>query len=476
MKKLLTFSVLAMISLATAGVGKAAADVRAHGAKGDGKTDDSDAIQKAVADADGAVTFGKGTYRLTRTIVIDLDTVGFTSLSGDGTAQIRMEGAGPAFKFIGTHAGTAAPESIKPNVWERQRTPMVGGLEIVGAHAEADGIEASGTMQLTVTRTVIREARHGIRLSGRNRNVLIADCHLYHNRGIGLFLDDVDLHQINVSASHISYNAQGGIVSLKGAVRNLHISGCDIESNMSPENPPTANVLIDATGSASGTAEVAITGCTLQHNSNAPDSANIRIIGQGNPTPEQPLVRWGHVTITGNVLSDVYVNVHLRHVRGVVLTGNTFWMGVEHDLLVEESSNIVVGPNIFDRNPKYQHGTAPVSKGGVHFRRVGDATLSGLHLNGIQRKAAAVHLQQCDRVNVTNLTILDSDRAGVLLDRVSRSRVSGCLIRDDREGAPPSASIRAKDGRQNVIVDNVLSRAAEVEGGNAVVRDNTVTD
>jgi len=56
----------------------------------------------------------------------------------------------------------------------------VTGLEIVGAHAEADGISAQGTMQLTITRVVVREARHGIRLHDRNRNVLISDCHLYH--------------------------------------------------------------------------------------------------------------------------------------------------------------------------------------------------------------------------------------------------------------------------------------------------------
>ncbi|MGH7959651.1 MAG: hypothetical protein ACREH8_21935 [Opitutaceae bacterium] len=35
-------------------------------------------------------------------------------------------------------------------------------------------------------------------------------------------------------------------------------------------------------------------------------------------------------------------------------TGNTFWMGFAHDLLVEDSSNVVVGPNNLDRNPRYE--------------------------------------------------------------------------------------------------------------------------
>ena len=33
-------------------------------------------------------------------------------------------------------------------------------------------------MQLTVTRTVIRKALHAIHLVRRNRNVIVADCHL----------------------------------------------------------------------------------------------------------------------------------------------------------------------------------------------------------------------------------------------------------------------------------------------------------
>ncbi|MGH7944064.1 MAG: glycosyl hydrolase family 28-related protein [Opitutaceae bacterium] len=146
-----------------------AADVTSHGAKGDGRADDTDPIQRAV-DAGGRVHFPTGTFRLTRAVKIDLDKTGFVALTGDGTARIVMAGAGPAFQFIGTHDNSAAPGTFKPNVWERQRTPRVDGLEIVGAHPEADAIAAAGTMQLTITHVVVREARHAIRLHQRNRN------------------------------------------------------------------------------------------------------------------------------------------------------------------------------------------------------------------------------------------------------------------------------------------------------------------
>src|SRR4051794_37714966 len=166
--------------------------VRDFGAVGDGKADDTDAIQRAIDEGDGQVRLPTGVYRLTRPLRIDLDRVGFTAIDGGGTARLLMEGAGPALRFVGTHEGSAAPNEFKPEGWDRQRAPQANAPEIVGNHAEACGIEADGTMQLTLTRVLIRHTRHAIRLARRNRNVLIADCHLYENRGIGIFYDDVN--------------------------------------------------------------------------------------------------------------------------------------------------------------------------------------------------------------------------------------------------------------------------------------------
>src|SRR5436190_9995000 len=253
--------------------------LRDFGAKGDGESDDTAAIQQAVDSGMGDIVFPKGVYKVTKTVTIDLDKTGFTSLVGDGTARIMMAGSGPAFHFIGTHEGSAAPSSFKPNVWEKQRMPMVRGLEIVGANEEADGIEATGVMELTITETQLRELRHGVHLTTRNRNILLSACHIYHNRGCGVFYDHVNLHQSNIAGCHISYNAGGGVVFRGGAVRNVHIGTCDIESNMSKDSPPAANVLIDCTDGS--TAEVAITGCTLQHNNMSEGSANIRVLGAG---------------------------------------------------------------------------------------------------------------------------------------------------------------------------------------------------
>ncbi|HND54832.1 MAG TPA: glycosyl hydrolase family 28-related protein, partial [Pirellulaceae bacterium] len=273
-------------------------NVRQLGAVGDGQTDDTSAIQRAIES--GVAYLPTGTFRITRTLEIDLGKLGFSAVVGDGTARLLMDGPGPAIRFRGTHGGTADPATVQDAVWARERNPLVDGIEIVGGHAEADGIEAIGTMQLTISRVAVRRARHAVRLVQRNRNALIANCHFYDNRGCGVFYDHVNLHQSNINGCHISYNRGGGVVVRGGDVRNIQISGCDIEGNMGVDQPPTANVLLDC---SDGTvAEVAIAGCTIQHEANSPESANIRILGTGTVVRrgEPQKFNCGHVTIADN--------------------------------------------------------------------------------------------------------------------------------------------------------------------------------
>ena len=444
-------------------------NVKSLGALGDGVQDDAPALIRALEKGVSDLYFPKGFYRLGQPLVFNLAKTGFASVTGDGTASLLMEAEGPALAFVGSHEGTAAPNTVKPQIWTNERTPMVSGIEIVGRHALADGIKAVGTMQLLVSKVTVHDARHAVHLATRNRNVIIADSNLYNNRGIGVFLDAVNLHQINVVNSHISYNAGGGIVSHGGNVRNLQIGACDIEGNHHGEGPPSANIWLDSTGGSIG--EVAITGCTVQHTSKAPDSANIRIQGGGlDPSLERregrPFTKEGNITIGNNVFSDVQVNVEIRNARGVTVTGNTFWEGFQHDLLVQDSSHVVVSGNNFDRNPRYLvNGFANAEHNGVVFRGCADSSFTGNVVAGVRARPAAVEFSDCIRMQISNNSVLDSDGSALLLKNLQRSVVIGNILRDDRSRNPQAGSLpeqapvslKIEGGSANLIQSNAVS-------------------
>jgi hypothetical protein len=194
-------------------------------------------------DQGGHVEIPAGTHRITEPLVIDLAETGWISASGHGVARLVMAGPGPAIRILGPHDGTANPQTVNPNVWEQERMPLIDGIEIIGAHPEANGIEAKGTMQLTVSRVNLRQLQHGIHLVDRNRNILISESHIYENHGIGIYLDDVNLHQINVSHCHSGDSAGGGIVKRRGEVRGVRGDTCDLGKSVGgPDSTPTDNI------------------------------------------------------------------------------------------------------------------------------------------------------------------------------------------------------------------------------------------
>ncbi|HAL71241.1 MAG TPA: hypothetical protein DCP71_05650 [Verrucomicrobiales bacterium] len=324
-------------------------------------------------------------------------------------------------------------------------------------------------MQVTFHRLVVSKCRHGIRLTPRNRNVLISDCHLYDNSGIGVFLDNLNLHQINIVGSHISYNRGGGVVSRGGNVRNLHIGTCDIEGNHHADSPPSANVELDSTGGSIG--EVAIVGCTLQHTSKAPGSANIRILGAGtDPSLERKMgrahTREGNVTISANVFSDVRVNIEVKESRGVVISGNTFWEGFEHDIVAENCEHLIVSSNNFDRNPRYLvNGFQNSENNGLVFKNCADSSITSNIIAGVMRKRAAVEILGGRRLMISNNSILDCDSIGLLLEGVEGSLVSDNIIRDDRAADVKSKepSLVVTDGNDNQIGSNLLGNGKKVQ-------------
>jgi parallel beta-helix repeat protein len=419
-------------------------NIKDFGVKGDGQTDDGEAICKAISESDGFLFFPRGNYLLTKPIEIELSSSGCMGIYGGGAAKLIMAGSGPAIRLIGTHKGTADPGSVSEIVWQKERMPIVNGLEIMGAHPEADGIELEYTMETLLSDLFIHKCRHGVHFIKRNRNPIISSCYIYHNKGCGVYFEGVNLHQVNIADSHISYNAGGGIKIVNSEIRNLQICGNDIEYNYDLEAEESADVWINTQNGS--IREGAIVGNTIQA-SPSPGGANIRMIGQSKEIAHKV----GLFSISGNLISSQKTNIHLKYSRGIVISGNTFFSGHEHSIHAEDSSNIVIGTNIFDHNPDYSKDTLD----GLLFEHCSGCTLNGFHFSDTKAEAVVL-LRDCSEINISGCQILNPQNIGVLLENVRNCRVSNCIILDKREPKIMQEAVKMVGGDNNVISDNLV--------------------
>ena len=220
---------------------------------------------------------------------------------------------------------------------------------------------------------------------------------------------------------------------------------------MGPKVPSTANILIDSRGSAKGVAEIAITGCTIQHTWKGPGGANIRVIGDsGEPVDGEG--RKGNIAIANNVLSDTQTNIHLRNVRGATVTGNTMWRSSERSLLIEGSRAVVIGSNVMGRNPRYSTKNRPLEKNAILIRDSEDIVYNANVLTGTLGAPAGLQVENSRRVNITDNTITDCDGPEIHLKNVTFSRVSDCILTDSRADEP---NIKITGGNRIQLKDNL---------------------
>lgn len=420
------------------------------GARGDGTTDDTAALTHALQRGDGHVVFPRGDYRITRPLYIPLPQQGRLAISGSGgTARILMEGAGPALHLVGSHRRTAHPQDFQETVWELERFPTVGDLEIVGRHEQADGIRVEGAMQPTFRGLLLRRCRHGIHLTNRARNVLIADCHIYHNRGIGIFLDRINLHQTNIHGNHISYCARGGIVVAGSEIRNIQICSNDIEYNHDLKADSSNDVLFDC---REGTVrEGTLTGNTIQA-VRTPGGANVRFLGaKDHPNAV------GLFAITGNLIGSQSRALDLHACRAVTITGNSIYSGYLQALWLEDSEHVVVAGNTIDHNPEYR-GT---STDQVVLRNCRHVAVSGTLLQHTREATepvtTSIDVRGCTDVSLTGVQIHHARTHAVTLTDCTRVRIAGCTLR----GKPGDATYRGPlrfegTNRQLMLTDNYM--------------------
>jgi parallel beta-helix repeat protein len=441
-------------------------NIRDFGATGDGKSDDTAALQQAVARCpSGVLVFPAGDFRITKTIEIKGAQRGRLSLLGQGVGRVIMAGPGPAFRFSGSHTGSADPTSVKPIVWQKERMPLIDALEIVGDHAEADGVEFVQTMQPTLRSVLIRQVRHGVHLVKRNRNLLLDSCHIYQCAGVGVFLDRVNLHQAIIHGCHISYCKGGGIKIAGSEIRNLHITGNDIEYNYDVKAKESADVWIDITEGS--VREGSIVSNTIQAKV-SPGGANLRFSG---PADINKVGLW---TITGNHISNQTVNVHLKNCRGVVLTGNSLCLGQNRNILVEGGRHIVIGPHSLDHNPDYKGSTTD----GITLRDCDGCIVTGVVVEsssaGSKKHGGSIEVLDSRETAILGCSVFEPGYRGIYVANSRNTRIADCTVMERNGAGKMLAAIEIAGKspgsvvRGNIIgkgsVGDIIARGAAVEG------------
>jgi hypothetical protein len=295
--------------------------------------------------------------------------------------------------------------------------------------------------------------RNGIRLHQRNRNVLISHCHIYFNTGIGIFLDEVNLHQINIASNHISYNRLGGIRIEASEVRNLQITGNDIEYNNhrahKTEPAPTAEIYIDTTADGASVNEVTVASNTIQA-TESPGGANIRILEK--PNESRPPGLW---TITGNIIGSQENNVHLTGCHGVVISGNCIYSCANRNLLIEQSDHITIGSNSFRRH-------TPAAHTGVRLVDSKNCAITGCSiededLDGQKTKASLLEIENCERINVSGSQFLGGVPFGIDVQQSKFVNINGCSLADIRGVQKAEGIVRFQGiGKANMLANNTI--------------------
>ncbi|MCB1207193.1 MAG: right-handed parallel beta-helix repeat-containing protein, partial [Verrucomicrobiae bacterium] len=209
----------------------------------------------------------------------------------------------------------------------------------------------------------------------------------------------------------------------------------------------TANILLDVSGSADdksrSIAEVAITGCTIQHSSNysgadftklAPGGANIRFLGK-------EIAPIDSVTISGNVLSDVSVNVDLQDCTDITFSGNVLFAPNPDNLHVVRGKRVVVNGNTF--NPREFE-----RPGRVVFEECQDCVFSNNTLRALAAPDGSVLVKSSKRLAL-NGNLLTESQGGVAIEKSSDIVVRDWLA----SGLPEGTPLVSKDEDSERIVE-----------------------
>lgn len=299
-------------------------NVDAHGAVGDGSTDDTQSIRDAIAEASAsnpsALEFSAGkTYLLTGNV--DIPAKDIRAVYGNN-AWIKWDSSATTdstiFSVNGNMTNTASPASGNNQTLAREEfKTLITDLQIYDVQDQYGGVAiwVADTFGTTITNCHIFGTSNAINLTGDHRNIEIYGNNIWNVGQRGIYCN-ANIHQCLVENNHISYFNKGIYLNM-GTVANFHVIGNDIEDSTSGGAGASTH-LIYATGTGLG--ESIIANNTIQDHNSA-TTAHIELENAGDQTlisdnyishgdvPAIILDGTDHVTIRDNRFQDYTANV-----------------------------------------------------------------------------------------------------------------------------------------------------------------------
>jgi len=307
-------------------------------------------------------------------------------------------------------------------------------------------------MQCTIRNVLIRTCRYGVHLVERNRNFLLANSHIYDGGDTGVFLDNCNLHQVNIIGNHISYNKRAGIRQFNGDVHNIQITGNDIEYNHGSEETSGEIVLESPDSLISEYTIVSNTIQALPQN----HGANILIVGSEKNAPLAART----IAISGNIIGSRDKNIVLEHACRVTITGNTIYGGTTLSIHAKNTQNLVLSANNIGSRPS-MHAVTDMYDDGILLEDCSNGILNGNiisgHRYGTREQGGAITLVNARSLRVSNCQIIHPRIRGIHL-------INGetCVLSDNTIDAPASDEFHAAIeisgvGKANLVQHNLIT-------------------
>jgi hypothetical protein len=303
-------------------------EVDAFGAEGDGETDDTEAIQRAIdsVNGTGVLAFSAGSeYLVSSTISVDVATI--RGIAGRN-ARVIPDADVDVFDITGSHGGTANPSGTTDGVQDNEMSPFVRNLRVGASDSDPKGtaITSTNTFGLRICGCQLYNLTTGIRFYGNLRNTIITGNHIWHCLDYGVWYDDPDLHQSIIESNHISYCRKAIYVDCVSVeCPDINIIGNSLESS---SNPATVENIIHMR-SSEWIEDVTIVGNLIEDHQ---DLTGPTILLEG----VNSVNNFTRVVIAANGIGNsANADISLSNIKQVSVTGNSITDSDEYAVSID---------------------------------------------------------------------------------------------------------------------------------------------